>query len=117
MMDCNEIIFCDSPAAPLEDEAQLSLVKCHPSRSSFVLSIALQISELWLAHNDILSSFQCFMWALAGQLHEMSEHQICSPEVGDQLSVTLHAELCGPDLPKLYVFAGSPKQNATCFTE
>lgn len=109
--------FSKSSAALLEDEVQLSTVKCHQSRPASVLSSELRISELLPAHNDILSTFQCFVWALAEQLHEMSEHQICSPGIGEHLTVTLYAQLRGPDLLKLYVFVGFPKQNVTCFSE
>lgn len=64
-------------------------------------------SEIRPAYNDILSSFQCAKWALAEQLHEMSGHQIC--KAWSRRSAPMN-NCCRPDLQKLYVLIGSPRQ-------
>lgn len=81
---------------------------------SFVPSTAPYNSEIRPAHNDILSSFQCSKWALAEQLHKMSGHQIC--KAWSRRSTCTH-NCWRPDLLKLDVLIGYPRQNVTCFRE
>lgn len=69
-------------------------------------------SEIRPAYNDILSSFQCAKWALAEQLREMSGHQI--RKAWSRRSAPMN-NCCRPDLQKLYVLIGSPRQRLQAF--